>query len=212
MDAKTYSLFPGKNQSRDAMKKFTAILFLIFAICGLRAFGTELSETNNGFFLAIGGARNGTNDTIQYNEDLAFLVFYTLRKTNSLDFMDLQYPDVAEGVKLELIGPDGRKVPRTGVGKIVGSKWDTLHDRRDSKFWFDIYAGNDYDPRVGAGGGRFLYPADRFFKMKKPGIYTLTVQMQMFRYTPSTDPEEQFKNLIRFSPIKIKVEKPPDGK
>jgi len=44
--------------------------------------------------------------------------------------------------------------------------------------------------------------------MDKPGIYTLEIQMQMFRYVSSYDPVERSKGLFRFSPVKIQVEKP----
>lgn len=183
--------------------------------CFVRAFGTELSETNNGFFLAIGGARSGTNELIQYDEELVYLPYYTLYKSKTPDpnnLIDLQYPDVEHGLKLNLLGPDGKELPRTSIGKRIGSMWDKLHDRRNSKMWFDVSAGYSYDPSVGADGGRLIYPMNMFFKMKDPGIYTLEIQMLMLRYTPSLDPDEQYRNLIRFSPIKIKVVKPPEAR
>jgi hypothetical protein len=187
------------------------IITLTFLSCFVRAFGTELSETNNGFFLAIGGARSGTNEPIQYDEELVYLPYYTLYKSKTPDanhLIDLQYPDVQHGLKLNLLGPDGKEVPRTSIGKRIGSMWDKLHDRRDSKMWFDVSAGYSYDSSVGADGGCLIYPINMLFKMKDPGIYTLEIQMQMLRYTPSLDPEEQHKNLIRFPPMRIKIEKP----
>jgi hypothetical protein len=189
------------------MTKFITIcfVFLWFRLC---SFGTELSETNGGYFLAVGGARSGTNEAIECNEDLVFRVFYTLYSTNGPNLLNLEYPDVEHCLKIDMTGPDGNAVPKTSVGKIVGSLWDKLHDRRDSKAWFDILAGNGYDPNIGADGGQLLMPADTFFRITRPGVYTLQIELQMLRYTSSLDPNEQYRNLIRFGPIKIKVVKP----
>jgi hypothetical protein len=112
---------------------------------------------------------------------------------------------------MEMLGPNRENVPETSIGKKVGSKWTELHDRSDGRRWFNVFAGNGYDPAIGAGGGPLIYPMNTFFEMKDPGIYTLEIQMQMIRYTPSRDPNEDYRNLIRFSPIKIKIEKPPDA-
>jgi hypothetical protein len=60
----------------------------------------------------------------------------------------------------------------------------------------------------GEGETIFLRKPDDFFQVEKPGIYTLEIQMQMFRYVSSYDPVERSKWLFRFSPVKIRVEKP----
>jgi hypothetical protein len=167
------------------------------------------------FFLAIDGDKSGTNEPLQYDEELVYLPYYALYKDINPDanhLMRLQFPDIQHGLKLDLLGPGGKEVPRTSIGKQIGSMWDQLHDRRDSKTWYDLSAGYRYDPNIGVGGGSLIYPMNMFFEMRDPGIYTLEIQMQMLRYTPSTDPEVQHKNIIHFSPIKIKIEKPPDAK
>ena len=109
---------------------------------------------------------------------------------------------------MRMTGPDGKEVSKTGLGDIwgSGSKWNQLHSYKDSKL-SSIFAG-PYRPDVGAGGGQWLPASKDLFEMEKPGIYKLEIQMQMFRHTASTDSGEEYRNLIRFSSIIIKVEKP----
>ena len=192
------------------MNKYIAALGLT-CLTFFQAFGTELSQTNNGFFLAIGGARSGTNEPVQYNENLIFLPFYSLYANTNSKLIELQYPDAEYCIKIKMTGPDNQEVPKTNVGKILGSKWDKLHDRSNSKSWFSVLVGNGYNSNIGANGGRLLLAPNDYFDIEQSGIYTLEIQMQMLRYTGSTDPNEQYRNLIRFSPIRIKVEKPPSA-
>ena len=79
----------------------------------------------------------------------------------------------------------------------------------------DSMAGNttawgSYKDNLGLGGALFIHAPSELFQMEKPGIYTLEIQMQMFQYVASYDPVERSKTLFRFSPVKIKVEKPPE--
>jgi hypothetical protein len=185
------------------MKK-QMILFLICLASLSKAFGTDLSETNNGFFIAISGGIIGTNGAVPFDKRLVWLPFCTTN-TGGAD-IELQYPNAKYGMKIKMTGPDGKEVSKTGLGKLSGSKWDQLHSYKDSRL-NGISAGS-YQPDLGAEGGQFLPAPDDLFEIDKPGIYTLEIQMQMFRHTGSTDPDEQYHNLIRFSPVKIKVEKP----
>jgi hypothetical protein len=94
----------------------------------------------------------------------------------------------------------------------VRFKFDSLRLITDSKVANTVAQGSYRDNPGGEGETIFLRKPNDFFQMERPGIYTLEIQMQMLRYTPSTDPEVQHKNIIRFSPIKVKIEKPPDAK
>lgn len=70
-----------------------------------------------------------------------------------------------------------------------------------------IVAQGTYDVADGVSGP--LLPAAKdLFQIDKPGIYTLEIQMQMFQIHKNTN--QWTRELIRFSPIKIKIEKPPN--
>jgi hypothetical protein len=59
------------------------------------------------------------------------------------------------------------------------------------------------------GGARFLPTPQELFQIEKPGIYKLEIQMQMF--CPNSESVNKWhKELFQFSPVKIKVEKPPE--
>jgi hypothetical protein len=191
------------------MNKHIAIFCAICLTSSSRAFGTGLSETNNGLFLAVSGEHSGINEPVRFSERLVWLPFCS---TNTgRNYVELQYPSAKYGMKIKMVAPDGKEVPKTSLGETFGSKWEKLHDFKDSKL-NGVLAYGPYQPDIGAGGGRPLPSPEDLFEMKQPGVYTLEIQMQMFRHTGSTDPNDQHRNLVRFSPIKIKVEKPPDAK
>jgi hypothetical protein len=73
-------------------------------------------------------------------------------------------------------------------------------------------AWGSYKDNPSLGGALFLPKPEDLFQIDKPGTYTLEIQMQMFRYVASYDPVERSKTLFRFSPVKIKVEKPQEPK
>ena len=181
---------------------------LVFLASLFQVCGTGLSETNNGLFLAVGGEHSGTNEPIRFHERIAWRPFCNIN-TGKTD-IELQYPNARYGIKMKMTDPDGKVVSKTGLGDIwgSGSKWNQLHSYKDSRL-SGVTAG-PYRPDVGAGGGQWLPAPKDLFEMEKPGIYTLEIQMQMFRHTGSTDPNEEYRNLIRFSPVKIRVEKPPE--
>jgi len=185
------------------MKK-QIILFLICLASLSKVFGTDLSETNNGIFIAISGGVIGTNGAVPFDKRLGWLPFCATNTSGAL--IELLYPNARYGMKIKMIGSDGNEVSKTDLGKIYGLKWNQLHSYKDSRL-NNVSAGGSYQPEF---GGPFLPAPNELFAMDKPGIYTLEIQMQMFRHTGSPDPEEEYHNLIRFSPVKIKVEKPPD--
>ena len=199
------------------------ILLLLLAFAPLLpcAFATGLSLQTNGIYLAISGwppDADGivTNEPIRFDKLLVFMPFCDTSK------VELIYPlDPAYGVKIEMIAPGGKEAPRTTLGKRFGSKFDRLHSITDTRP-YPIDAGGSYRDNEGLGGARFfnnypvgtvqpaLTPRD-LFEMKAPGVYTLEIQMQMFRFDPKST-NAWNEELIRFSPVRIKVEKPPDAK
>lgn len=116
--------------------------------------------------------------------------------------------DPAYGVKIRMLGPSGKEVKKTWEGNQYGAKWDKLHSYKDTKLG-SICAWGSFEENQGGANGRRLLPPQRLFSMDQPGIYTMEIQIQLFRYAATKDPEEWSRNLLRFSPIRIKVEKPP---
>ncbi len=182
------------------MKMNVIISSAICALWSIQVFGVGFSQTNNGIYLVIGGSAS-TNEPIKFDERLAYQPFCN---TGSIR---LSQTEPIYGTKIKMIGPDGKEVPKTSLGQSYGSKFDQLHSYKDAHLG-GIGASGPYQ---GMLSGLLARPSELFI-VEKPGIYTLEVQMQMFRYSPTLDPDEDYRNLIRFSPIKIKVEKPPETK
>lgn len=180
------------------MKTKVTILSAICVLWSVRLFGVGFSETNNGIYLAVGGSAS-TNEPIKFDERIAYMPFCETGNVR------LSQADPVYGTMVKMIGPDGKEVPKTSLGQSYGSKFDQLHSYKDAHLG-GIGANGPYQ---GMFSGLLARPGELFI-MEKPGIYTLELQMQMFRYTPSPDTNEWSQNLIRFSPIKIKVEKPPE--
>jgi hypothetical protein len=183
------------------MKK-PLILFLICLTSLSKALGANLSATNNEIFIAISGGMSATNGAVLFNKRLVWLPFCATNTSGAL--IDFNYPSFKYGMKIKMTEPNGKEVSKTSFGKTCGSKWNQLYSYKDSRL-SGISAAGPYQPEF---GGQFLPAPNELFEMDKPGIYTLEIQMQMFRHTGSTDPDEQHRNLIQFSPVKIKVEKP----
>lgn len=200
------------------MKKCLILSFLICAASACQTFGVGLSETNNGIYLAIAAFRSGfvTNEPIFYDDVLIWSPFCN---TNTKP-IKLNYPAPKYGIKIKMLGPDGKEVTKTFLGKSFGTDFDHVHTRTDvvhvggvggpySGHFAGIEAQGRYEARGGGFTGAVLPTPKDLFEMEKPGIYTLEIQMQMFRNSGSRDPATCAADLIRFSPVKIKVEKPP---
>src|ERR1035441_5734874 len=119
------------------MKK-QIIVFLICLTSLSNAFGTGLSETNNGFFIAISGSE--TNDPIRFDDKIFWLPFCTTNTGGAL--IELQYPNARYGMKMKMTDPNGKEVSKTDLGDIwgSGSKWNQLHSYKDSKL-SEVFAG-----------------------------------------------------------------------
>lgn len=183
-------------------------LFIIFASCLFlqKTFAAGISETTNGIYLVVAAVRNVTlitNEPVRFDDELVWMTFCNTGKVM------LSYPDSKYGLRIKMIDSEGNEVPKTALGERCGSKFDSLRLITDSNVGRTTAQGSYKDNPHGET--IFLRKPDELFQMDKPGIYTLEIQMQMFRYVPSYDPVERSKDLFRFSPIKIKVEKPNQG-
>ena len=186
------------------------LLFITFA-CVLslqKTFAAGISETTNGVYLVVAGLRNVnliTNEPIRFDDDLVWMTFCQTGQVR------LSYPDSKYGLRIKMTDSEGNEVPKTALGKRCGSKFDSLRLITDSKVGSTATTEGSFKDNPN-GETIFLRKPDEFFQMDKPGIYTLEIQMQMFRYVPSYDPVERSKTLFRFSPVKIQVEKPVTAK
>lgn len=181
------------------------VLLLTFMGLAANICAAGISSTTNGVYLVVGAARHAlaiTNEPIQFDDRLVWMAYCDTGK------IELSCPlDVAYGVKIKMTDTNGMDVAKTAMGKQFGSKFENLHKITDSKVYPELAWGS-FKENLGMGGARFLPTPKELFQIKTPGIYTLEIQMQMFRYVASHDPDERSKTLFRFSPIKIKVEKP----
>ncbi len=182
----------------------SVIVWIGFMVPG---YAVEFSGTNNGVYVAIAGWRHTTNGgfvdspVIRCDDKLVWCPFSTKGNT------EVVYPLPEFGIKIRMVGPDGRDVRKTGLGKRFGSKWDTLRTMLDSKPG-TLETQGQYDSRGGGFSGPLLpSPKDLFF-MREPGIHTLEIQFQMFQRSGASTVEDTSKSLFRLGPIKIRVNNP----
>ena len=189
------------------------LAFICFAAAMHRGFAAGFSETNNGVYLAISGS--STNALVMYDDSLAWRPF-----CESVDGQsEFNYPDRSYFIKLTMLNALGEKVQKTELGKGFGVKFDQLHSYQDivhppdagysSPHIGSIVAQGPYDVSAPVSGPLLPAPRD-LFQIETPGIYTLQIQMQMFLIHKTTN--QWTRELIRFSPISIRVERPPGRK
>lgn len=189
--------------------KIQFIVLMCLIVLGHDALATGFSETNSGVYVAISGS--STNESIMFNDSLAWHP-YCSKASNEVEF---NYPDNSYAIKIALLDVFGKQVPKTKLGEGFGVKFDQLHSYQDivqppkmgysSSHIGSILAQgshNNSDPVSGP-----LLPApNELFQIEEPGSYTLEIQMQMFLIHKNTN--QWSRELIRFSPVKIKVIRP----
>jgi len=191
------SLFVGAIAESFCMKKI--ILLFAFLLLNRGQLFAEISATTNELFLAVAGYHSIS--PIRFDERLVWLPFCNTGEVT------LNGVSPEHGVKIMMWDESGKPVSRTALGESYGSKWDQLHSYKDASI-YTVLAGGPYAENHDLGGGKFLPPPKDLFQMDQPGVYTLEIQMQMFRHVASSDASEWTRNLIRFPPVRLKVEKP----
>jgi hypothetical protein len=183
--------------------------FLLLFVAVPAAVGTGLSAITNGVYLAV-GAPGSTNEPVRFDEELLFLPFCDTGQ------VELNLSSPPYGIKIRMWGGDGQDVPKTALGKSFGSKWDSFEDslieRKGLRLGYynlrraSIFAWGPFTNNPGLGGGKVLPTPKDLFQMEKPGVYTLEIQMQMLRVNKGTN--QLTRQLIRFAPVRVRVEKP----
>ncbi len=191
------------------MKAAKLILILSLTACTAShtaLLATGLSAPTNGIYLAVvGNADRGptAGETVAAEQRLIWMPFC------DAGHVVLWYPlDPAYLVKLRMFDDRGREARRTALGARYGSKFDQLRGYKTTRLQ-PIRAWGPFTQNPGLGGGHPLPAPDQLFKLKE-GIYTLEIQMQMFRHVASTNVNDWSTNLLRFPPVKIRVEKARD--
>jgi hypothetical protein len=203
------AVFSNANSIQVMKKTLLLLLSILISLCDARA--TSFSETNNGIYITISGS--STNEVIEYNDSLAWRPFCDSTNYN----VEINYPSPAYGIQIQMLDSLGNPISKTEEGKTFGTKFDKLHNYQDlisePKVGYSdphigsIRAQGRYD-LTDAVSGRLLPSPKELFEIDKAGTYTLEIQMQMFLIHKDTG--QWTRELVRFSPIKIKVEKPAD--
>lgn len=184
-------------------------IYIIFVLIGslFPSFATGFSDATNGVYLAVESwgkqqPSQITNEPFRFNDELVFLAYCNTGK------VELQFhPDPAYFVKINMTSRDGKEVSKTFLGRRYGSKFEKLHVL-DVPHVGILLAEGSYEQNNGQGMAKSFPSPQELFEMKEPGIYTMEIQMQMFLVHKNTN--AWTRELIRFSPIKIHVEKPPE--
>jgi hypothetical protein len=116
--------------------------------------------------------------------------------------------DLSSAFKLKLHAPDGKEVPKTALGQTIGVNFDAV------RTFGKLPPGTKLTYLDIMSGMPFHVPEQPFpvlkdcFAMDRPGIYTLELQMQLFRIIdkPPYGPEPE--ELLRFPPMILKVNRP----
>jgi hypothetical protein len=191
--------------------KIQFLILTVFWLClETPGWAASLSETNNGVYIGFAGLSNepgggyvGT-ETLRFDDRLLWCPFFTNGSAS------LNYPHRYYGVRVTMHGPDGKEVAKTAVGKSYGVEFDKVRGYQDVvRGWSmgSIEAQGPYDPRGGGFTGGPPLPAPKeLFQMDKPGVYTLDIEMQLFQIVKKSG--SWSRNLLRFGPVRIQVEKP----
>jgi hypothetical protein len=191
------------------MRKF--IFLLAVPMFCFQALGANLSAITNNLYLAVQGWSHkstglDTNKVIQFDDELNWCPFCIT------GHVELNYPNPTHGIKIKMWNKEGKEVPKTSLGETYGSKWSQLHSPLDNDRHniggITAWRGRYYESDIFTGP--ILPSPNELFQMDESGVYTMEIQMQMFRHPNSNDTNEWAHNLFGFPPIKIKVEKPPE--
>ena len=210
------------------MRNYLFFLLAVLGIAAPNAPAWSVSGMTNGLCVAVCGQRGPgvifvMTEPIRFNDELVWGAFSTNGE------VELMYPNPDFGIMVRMWGPDGKEVRRTALGKTYGSKFDEIGSYRPGRAMGHVRTVRPLSPHEAEYGfpARFLPAPDPeapfrinratpkdLFKIKKPGIYTLEIQMQMF-VRPYVRKIADYERVLVashfcFPQVRIKVEKPPD--
>jgi len=158
----------------------------------------------DGFFMGVSDLYGYTNTSP--DRDLAFSI-WTTNKIWATNNTRVTFPTKPEFAwQVELFDTNGVAVPKTAAGKNAGTKFldfglktavvrSTLGPEPNAQHWVAM------EKSMSRGGLLLFRPSD-FFKIEKPGKYTLRIRFQILTF-PRTGPTsgDYTNNLIRFPPL-----------
>lgn len=157
------------------------------------------TEIKDGFCIGlIGKTHFSTNDT-SISDSLAMFAWTTNRSAWITIPEKLEY-----AYQVELLGTNGAAMPKTQLGKMIGTKFFEF-DSRGSKNGIAVVHLRARKIGEMAGAPLLFYPyrMEDLFRIDKPGRYTLQISFQILTF-PRTGPNrsDYTNNLIRFSPLR----------
>jgi len=158
------------------------------------------SATNQGVYISIIGTKS--NGLTGFDDGLQWRVFCESQ------YSMLHSLDLPSGFKMNLTGPDGKEVPKIGPGKTIGVNFEavkTMEKLPPGAIASELNFTSGIGDIVGANP---LQRIEDCFAMDKPGIYTLELQIQLFRNKYSAAGEPGPEELLRFPPMTIKLNRP----
>jgi hypothetical protein len=203
---------------------FMKILLVIIALITMSALGQTngvyVSKQTNGWCIALQGVNHQTGlvkaDAIDINDELVWIPFSGIPSSTNTQRL-LYYLDPIYGMRVKMTDSDGNEVEKTSLCKKWGSKFNKLDfSLLTTDNNFKIYSIDDcglYHPSycvTGLSGHIITNRPSELFKIKKTGIYTMEIEMQIFKRPPEgmLNNENAWKsNLIQFPPVQIKVKK-----
>lgn len=136
-------------------------------------------------------------------------IYYQFFAPSNMARCSILIPSPAYLCKVELRDRTGKEVGKTWAGGRYGKEFEkaTLSNISYHKIrGFPMYS--DVTPQVASG--EFNFPScNQLFHVKEPGPYTLTIRFQVVRKFPTQDNHAK-RELVRFPPIHVKIEKEPD--
>jgi hypothetical protein len=158
------------------------------------------SSTNKDTYVSIIGTKS--NGLAGFDDGLQWRV--SCEKQHSL----LHYPDLSSGFKMNLRGPNGKEVARTALGQTIGVNFDAVKNRETLPPGTRLSELSFLAGFPGFGPTLPLPLLKDCFVMDKPGIYTLELQIQLFKIPYDNAMEPGLEELLRFPPMTIKVNCP----
>ncbi|MDB6021956.1 MAG: hypothetical protein JWQ04_1813 [Pedosphaera sp.] len=156
-------------------------------------------------------------------DDISVRIYYLKQATNlsadekiSVSFLShtnatatFFFPKAEYICRMQLFDTNGVIVPKTGIGKQIGEKFDSL----DGYSWDAVNkrghnTGGSEKPDLGvahvnSGTGRDFAPVDQLFEVKDHKDYVLSLQFQLFKLI-GDETNHTFK-LVRLPTIEIPV-------
>jgi hypothetical protein len=175
-------------------------------------FAAGVSDETNGLYIVVSAWRHtGSSFSPVFSEPIRFDDELVWMPSSSIGEVNVNYKGPVYCVQIKMYDTNNDEVAKTLLGNVYGSKFDQF---RPGDYAGTILAtgNNHFDKRIldrGLGGRPLPAPGD-LFKIKKPGIYTLEVKIQLLQVDKKdpNDTKTWSQELVQFSPIKLKVEKP----